>query len=206
MLQAHLISILDHHVSAADEIEVIFGEEVLNDGFAETVADSSLIVFPVKGRVTRIAPEEIIKKAVVGHVGRTRYSSDVVHSRKRRRQSAVDTEDLASYKCRDRQTVKDVHKRLPHFDVTASLAFIVKSVYCSRDEDSAQSSAVLQTLLLTSCYVRTLVIAPKEEEVFGVFDLVAEQEQDSLQALLTAVDIVAEEKVVCFRWEAAHLE
>jgi hypothetical protein len=41
-----------------------------------------------------------------------------------------------------------------------------------------------------------LVVAAEDEEVFGVLDLVREQEANSLERLLAAVDIVSKEEVV----------
>lgn len=50
------------------------------------------------------------------------------------------------------------------------------------------------------------MISPKEEEVLGVLDLVAQQEQYCLETLLSSVDVVSQEEVVGGRREAAHLE
>lgn len=50
------------------------------------------------------------------------------------------------------------------------------------------------------------MVAPQDEEVLGVLDLVGEQEADGLQRLLAAIDVVPEEKIVGFRREAAVLE
>jgi hypothetical protein len=54
---------------------------------------------------------------------------------------------------------------------------------------------------VNSVYTRTLVIAPENEKVLWVFDLVREQETDCLQALFSPVDIVTEEEVVSLWWE-----
>lgn len=95
-------------------------------------------------------------------------------------------EDLAGNDGRNRQGVEDIDKRLPRLDVCPALAFIVEPI--------------------DPCNVRTLVVTAKEEEVFREFDLVAEQEEDGFEGLFAAVDIVAEEKVVCLWWEATHLK
>jgi len=50
------------------------------------------------------------------------------------------------------------------------------------------------------------VVAPEDEKVFGVLDLVGEEETDSLERLFPPIDVVAEEKIVCFWWEPAILE
>jgi hypothetical protein len=50
------------------------------------------------------------------------------------------------------------------------------------------------------------VVAAEEEEVLRVLDLVRQEETNSLEALLATVDVVTQEEVVCFGWEAAVLE
>jgi hypothetical protein len=50
------------------------------------------------------------------------------------------------------------------------------------------------------------VVAAENEEILRVLDLVCEKQANGFQGLLATVDIVTEEEVVCFRWEAAVLE
>lgn len=50
------------------------------------------------------------------------------------------------------------------------------------------------------------MVASEEEEVVGEFDLECEEEAYGFDALLSSVDIVAEEEVVRARWEAPVLE
>jgi hypothetical protein len=68
----------------------------------------------------------------------------------------------------------------------------------------AQLTFIIEAI--DSVYTCTLVVAPENEKVFGVFDLVGEEETDSLERLLPPIDIVTKEKVVCFWWEPAILE
>lgn len=51
-----------------------------------------------------------------------------------------------------------------------------------------------------------LVVAPKQEKVFWVFDFVGQQKADGFQGLLPSIHIVPQEKIVCLWWEAAVLE
>lgn len=53
---------------------------------------------------------------------------------------------------------------------------------------------------------RTLVVAAEDEEVFGIFDLVRQEQADRLKTLLATVNIVSKEKVVSLWWEAAVLK
>lgn len=52
----------------------------------------------------------------------------------------------------------------------------------------------------------TLMVAPQQEEVLGVLDLVSEQQADGLQRLLAPVHIVSQKQVIALRGEAPVLE
>ena len=53
---------------------------------------------------------------------------------------------------------------------------------------------------------RTLVVAPQNEEILRVFDLVREQQTDCLERLLPSIYVVAQKKVVGFWWKPAIFE
>lgn len=50
------------------------------------------------------------------------------------------------------------------------------------------------------------MVSSQQKEVFGVFDLVRQQQADGLQGLLASVHIVTQEQVVALWWEAAILK
>ena len=52
----------------------------------------------------------------------------------------------------------------------------------------------------------TLVVAPEQEEVLRILDLVGQQQADGLQGLLPSVYVVAQEQVVALRRKAPVLE
>ena len=87
---------------------------------------------------------------------------------------------------RDGQTIEAVGEGLPQLDRVPPLALVVEAV------DAVDRGA--------------LVVAAQQEEVLGVLDLVREQEADRLERLLPAVDVVAQEQVVCIRREPTVLE
>lgn len=95
-------------------------------------------------------------------------------------------EDLLVDDGGDGQAVEAVRKSLPQLDVIAPLAFVVEAV------DAVDGGA--------------LVVAAQDEEVLGVLDLVGQQKADSLERLLAAIYVVAEEEVVSLGREAAILE
>jgi hypothetical protein len=88
----------------------------------------------------------------------------------------VHSEDLLVNNGGNRQAVEAVGEGLPQLDVVSSLALIVKAI------DTVDGG--------------TLVVTTQNEEVLGVLDLVCEEQADSLERLLTTVDVVTEEKIV----------
>lgn len=85
-------------------------------------------------------------------------------------------EDLLVDDSSNGQAVEAVGEGLPQLDVVSSLALIVKAI------DTVDGG--------------TLVVTTQNKEVLGVLDLVREEQADSLERLLTTVDVVTEEKVV----------
>lgn len=81
------------------------------------------------------------------------------------------------------KAVETIGKRLPQLDPKATLALVIKSV------DAIDR--------------RTLVIAAEDEEIFGVFNLVREEEADCLEGLFATVDVVPQKDVVRLGGEAA---
>lgn len=86
----------------------------------------------------------------------------------------------------DRKAVKAIGESLPQLDVIATLALVVESI---NTVDGG-----------------TLVVTSKDEEVFGVLDLVGEEQADGLKRLLSSVDVITEEEVVGLGREATVLE
>jgi hypothetical protein len=50
------------------------------------------------------------------------------------------------------------------------------------------------------------VVAPEDEEVLRILDLVGQKEADGLERLLASVDVITEEEIVCFGREATILK
>lgn len=88
----------------------------------------------------------------------------------------MNTEDLAGHDCGNREAIEGIDKRLPDFDIAPPLALVVEAVHSSD--------------------VCALVVAAQEEEVFGEFELVAEEQEDRLERLFAAIDVVAQEEEV----------
>jgi len=131
-------------------------------------------------------PHFTSSKSGVTHICRAHHSADLFHRVEVRAKSTMHSEDLLVDDSRNGQAVEAVGEGLPQPDVVPPLALVVEAI------DTIDRCA--------------LVVTAKDEEVLRVFDLVCQQQTDGLERLLTSVDVVAEEEVVCFRWEATILE
>jgi hypothetical protein len=77
------------------------------------------------------------------------------------------------------------------------------------DGTSEEAEKSGRTFVIKAIYpvdTGAFVIAPQDEEVFGIFDLVGKEETDSLKRLFSSVYVISEEKVVGFWWEPAILK
>lgn len=45
------------------------------------------------------------------------------------------------------------------------------------------------------------MIPAEEEEIFGVFDFVGQEEADGFQTLFSTIDVVTKKQIVGIRWE-----
>lgn len=50
------------------------------------------------------------------------------------------------------------------------------------------------------------MVTAEDEEVFRIFNLICQEQADGLKGLLASVDVISEEEIVCFRWEASILK
>lgn len=95
-------------------------------------------------------------------------------------------EDLLINNCCDGQAVEAVSESLPELDVIASLALIVEAINT-----------------VNGC---ALVVTAKNEEVFGILDLIGKKQADGLQRLLASINVISKEEIICLRRETAVLE
>jgi hypothetical protein len=86
----------------------------------------------------------------------------------------------------DWHRVKDVAEYFPGLEVVLAFALVVESV------DAIDSGG--------------LVVAPQQEEVLRVLDLVGQQQADALYGLLAAVHVVSQEEIVDIPGESALLK
>jgi hypothetical protein len=57
-----------------------------------------------------------------------------------------------------------------------------------------------------SADTRAFMVPSQDEEVVRVFDLICKEQTDCLKRLFTSVYVVAKEKIICFRREAAAVK
>jgi len=86
----------------------------------------------------------------------------------------------------DRQAVKHVTEDAPESNGVTSLAFVVEAV--------------------NTVDLGTFMVSSEEEEVLGVLNFVAKKQTHRLDRLLSSVNVIAQEKIVCLRWEPSVLK
>ena len=107
----------------------------------------------------------------------------------------------------DGQAIKAVRKCLPQLDVVPAFAWARSSVSITNGEKyRSEGSRTLVVEAIDSVDARTFMVTSQDEKVFGILDLVCEQEADGLQRLFTPVDVVAKEEIVGFWREPAVFE
>jgi len=96
------------------------------------------------------------------------------------------TKDLLIHDGGTGETIETIGKGLPELDPKTALAFVIETV------DAVDGGA--------------LVISSKDEEIFGVFDLIRQKEAYGLEGLLTTVDIIPQENVIGLGGEPSILK
>jgi hypothetical protein len=187
----------------------MFLEETGDNVRTECERNTSIVFAPSSNVLIGIGPQKIAEKTAVRnlglsvrhskgnaplslrdaectHISRAHNPADLLHRVEIRAQTTVHGEDLLVNDSGDRKAVEAVGESLPQLDVIATLALVVESI------DAVDRGA--------------LVVTSEDEEVFGVLDLVGEEQADGLKRLLTSVDVITEEEVIGLRREATILE
>ena len=127
-----------------------------------------------------------LRRSAVTHISRAHNPADLLHRVEIKAQTTGHGKNLLVDDSGDRKAVEAIGERLPKLYVIATLALVVESI------DTVDGGA--------------LVVTSEDEEVFGVLDLVGEEQADGLKRLLTSVDVITEEEVVGLGREATVLE
>ena len=86
-----------------------------------------------------------------------------------------------------RKLVKELHKITPNTCVSKfTHAFIIEAIRL--------------------CYRTALVISAQKSDMVRIVDLDANEQLDSLHTKITAIHIVAQEKVTASRWSLSHIK
>ena len=80
------------------------------------------------------------------------------------------------------------------------------TTYQNRTKGTQNRMLTLIVETINSIDTCTFMVTTENEEILGVLDLVRKEKADRFQRLLSTIDIVPEEEVICFRWEAAIFE
>lgn len=204
-LREELVSIFHNLVGTADQIHIVFLQKARDDVRSKSEGYTTVIFAPASNVLIRVRPQKIAKETAVRdlarcqygprtnfhictitHISRAHNAADLLHGVEIRTQATVHGEDLFVNNSSDRQAVEAIGECLPQLDIVPSLALIVETI------DTVDRGA--------------LVVATEDEEVFGILDLICEEQADGLERLLATIDVVAEEEVVSFRGETTVFE
>lgn len=120
------------------------------------------------------------------YVGRPHDPPDLLHGIEIWGQTPMHSENLLVNDGSNWETIKTIREGFPQLYVVSSLTLVVKAIYTV---DGG-----------------TLVVAAKNEEIFGILDLVGQEETNGLQRLFASINVIAEEEIVSFWGEAAVLK
>ena len=100
-------------VGPADEVEVVFVEEVGDPVWSEGVGDAAVIVGPTSDVSIRVGPQEIAQEALIGDVDGPLDGPDLIERVEVRGEAAVHAEDLAVDQGGHGEAVEAVGVELP---------------------------------------------------------------------------------------------
>mmetsp|Transcript_22241 Transcript_22241/g.66826 ORF Transcript_22241/g.66826 Transcript_22241/m.66826 type:complete len:212 (-) Transcript_22241:561-1196(-) len=128
--------------------------------------------------VVGIGPQEIAHRARAGYLNLAVNESDLIERRNSWRQPAVDAENLVVHNGRQRKVIEDISAQLPN---------VCRAV-------------LAETLFVKAVHLRDLprlVVPPKDRHAISPPHLHCHHQRNTLHRVVPAVDIVAEEDVVC---------
>lgn len=176
------VAFCDKLVSTGDQLETIVAVELLRDVLAKDMTGTTRRGSPA-GTLFGVRPEEIAHGAVVGDFLDTIKGADVIKSVDGRRETSMETEDLVLNESGKRKVIKQVSEALPDvWGVVLSETLVVESIDLSD--------------------LSTLVISTEDGETIRISHLEGDQEGDSLNGIVTAVNIVSHEEIVGV-WEVS---
>lgn len=171
-----LVTILHDLVGTANKIDVVLVCKLADDSLAKDVADTSIVFCVAIDTPLRVRPEQITEETHFWHICRPDNILDLVQTFQFWAQTTVHAENFVVNEGCDWQAIEHVAEDSPEPDGVATFALVIKAV------DSVDLGA--------------LVVATQQKEVFGVLDLVAQEQTHCLDRLLSTVDIVTQEQVV----------
>mmetsp|Transcript_2704 Transcript_2704/g.3708 ORF Transcript_2704/g.3708 Transcript_2704/m.3708 type:complete len:226 (+) Transcript_2704:410-1087(+) len=173
-------------MGSADEVDVVFLEELFDDGLSEGVGDAAIVLAPAGLAFLGVGPEQVAEEAVLRDLGGASDLLELGDGDELGGEAAMHAEDLVVDEGGDGHAVEHILELFPDADRVAALALVVEAV------DAVDLAA--------------LVIAAQQEEVLLELYFVGQQQDDGLQGVLSAIDIVAQEEIVGLGRESAVFE
>jgi len=169
-----------------DEVHVVLLEETAHHIWPEDERYATIVLCPTCNILVWIGPEEIANQSRVRHVSRANQTTNLIEIVDLWRQPTMHAHDFFVDQTTDRHTIEHIAELLPHLNVVAPLALIIKPI------DPGDGC--------------TFVVSSQLEKVLWVFRLVRKHQRDGFETLLTAIDVVTEEDIVAIGWHSTILE
>jgi hypothetical protein len=93
------------------------------------------------------------------------------------------TQDFLINKGSDRHDIEDIREEFPEFKVVLSFTF-----------DKRIFTFIIKSI--NPVNGGAFVIAPEQEEVLGVLDLISKHERNTLNRLFSSINIIAKEEII----------
>ena len=142
-------------MGSTDQIDVIFGQELFDNGFPENEANPSIIVLPIACISVGVGPENVAKKARVWHISRTHYIIDCQDAIKTWGESTVHAQNFLIDQGCDRQTIEAVCESFPEVkqkffeSLTAVEVFLdISGRFLEFNDNLGKCSDIFQEVLL----------------------------------------------------------
>lgn len=172
LVREKLKPVFNYLVGPTDQIDVVSSEELGDHVGPKNVRNSPVVFLPAVHGGVGVRPEQVAHQAGFRDFAGADNLVDLVEPAELGAEPSVHAENLFVDDGSDGEAVEEVPEGFPELDAEPAPALVVKTVDAVHD-------------------VR-LVVASEEEEIEGIFDFVSQEKANGLEALGSAVDIIAE--------------
>lgn len=181
-----IIAVHNKLMSSSNKFEVVCMIKLLRNVLTKSISSSSRWDTPT-APVVRIRPQKVAHWPFVRHLLHSIELLDLFKSVDRGWEPSMKAEDLIFNNRGNRKGIEEICKVLPDVGVSVlSKALVVKPIYLSD--------------------LPGLVVSSEDSNSFLKSDFKGNEQSDSFDWVVSSVNVVSHEKIVCLRKEAPDLE